>query len=268
MSEFAFEPYVILERGGPPPIEVPAVRRRTTWRLKRAILLVDRPDGLDHPLAAEGFEVYRTMSGDSGLDLLRDHPSIVMALVGLDLPSVDAPALIRNLRQARPGLWIAMLGGSQDRERAAAGFQAGAVDWFRRPSDPQETVARLVRTIPWALRVQEKSERGIRRQRVLPGRLGFAATLAFSALLGIALAAATRSWHETVDPWAERIERILATLEADRADRRFDRWSRQEQLNLMRERAAFLRAHQTGVLEEQRAADLLRAVPPPRYPTR
>lgn len=268
MPESAYEPFVILERGEAPPAQVPAVRRRTTRRGRRAILLVDRPDGLDHPLAAEGFEVYRTASPDSALDLLGAHPSIVMALVRLDLPGLDAAGLIRELREARPGLWIAMLGEASDRERAAAGFEAGAADWVPRSSDAQETVARIVRRIPWAVREREKAERGVRRRRLRPAWLGTSAMLAIGLLFGIGLAALTRSWQQSADPWTARIDRILAALEGNRADRDMDRWSRVEQLRLLRERETFLRGHQVDQLEQQRVSDLLRRLPPPQYPAR
>src|SRR5262245_41345685 len=117
MTEFAYEPFVILERGGTPATEARPSRRRTSFRgRKPAILLVDgEGTGLDLPLAAEGFEVYRTTGRESALEMLRAHPSIAMALVRVDLPGLDAVDLIRELRRIRPGLWIGLWGDPADR---------------------------------------------------------------------------------------------------------------------------------------------------------
>src|SRR6478736_1630698 len=109
MSDDAFEPFVIVERPA-----APSLRRWTALRgRKPALLLIDRgaPDGsgLDLPLAAEGFDVYRTTGHRSALDLLEAHPSVLMALVRADLPNLDAHALIRELRRVRPSLWIGVL---------------------------------------------------------------------------------------------------------------------------------------------------------------
>src|SRR5262245_59720496 len=99
MTEFAYEPFIILEQGGLPTTEAPPFLRRTTFRgHKPGLLLIDRDRvGLDLPLAAEGFEVYRTTDRDSALEMLRAHPSILMALVRMDLPGVDPVGLVRDL---------------------------------------------------------------------------------------------------------------------------------------------------------------------------
>ena len=93
MSDEAYEPFVIVDRS-----EAPAPRRWTVLRgRKPAVLLIDRGGsdgaGLDLPLAGEGFDVYRTTGRDSALDLLEAHPSVLMALVRMDLPDLDGARL-------------------------------------------------------------------------------------------------------------------------------------------------------------------------------
>lgn len=280
MPEPPVEPYVFIDRA---PAAVP--RRWTVLRgRKPALLLVDRDGaGLDHPLASEGFEVYRTTGRESALELLRSHPSMLMALVQADLPGLDLPMLIRDLRQTRPGLWVALLCDPADRTGAAAAYDAGAVDLFYRDADPFGTVVRLIRGVPRALRLREEADlrlelrrrRGAehrfrRLARRLPVQAGFVGLVLVSLGLGAAAASATRSWHEARDLWNARVERFMSALEAsrpptDRIERQLDRWSRSEQAGLQIQSERSFRQEQR---EEDRLQDLLRRLPGPRYSVR
>jgi len=271
MVDFAYEPFVILERGGTPATDVRSGRRRTSYRgRKPGILLVDREGaGLDLPLAAEGFEVYRTTARDSALELLRAHPSVLIALVRTDLTSLDPIDLIRELRRIRPGLWIGLWGNPADRDRAIEGYEAGATDLISSAGDPHETVDRLVRSLPWAIRLQEAAERGPRRRRRrFSPWIGRAAAVALSLSMGVGLAVGLREWQENRDAWSARMDRFLSSMEPVRpaSDRQFERWSRYEQLNLLREQDYALRSYYLEQLELQRARDAMMAVPPSRYP--
>jgi len=276
MSDNAYEPYVILERSAPS-----SPRRWTVLRgRKPAVLLIDRGGtdgaGLDHPLATEGFDVYRTTGRDSALDLLEAHPSVLMALVRMDLPSLDAATLLRDLRDIRPGLWMGMLCDPADKTSAAAGYASGAVDLFPPSIASSETIARLIRSVPWALRMRTEADRG-RRRRPVPwyrraARIGPVVTFALALVAGVAMAALTHSWHASRDQENARIERILNALEAarplpDRVDRQIDRWQRQEQLDLQRRSQESLGAYHQAQLEQERLRDLLRLAAP-RYPSR
>ena len=273
MVDFAYEPFVILERGGTPATDVRSGRRRTSYRgRKPGILLVDREGaGLDLPLAAEGFEVYRTTARDSALELLRAHPSVLIALVRTDLTSLDPIDLIRELRRIRPGLWIGLWGNPADRDRAIEGYEAGATDLISSAGDPHETVDRLVRSLPWAIRLQEAAERGPRRRRRrFSPWIGRAAAVALSLSMGVGLAVGLREWQENRDAWSARMDRFLSSMEPVRpaaSDRQFDRWSQYEQLNLLREQDYALRSYYLEQLDLQRARDAMMAVPPSRYPT-
>lgn len=276
MSEFAYEPFVILERGGTPATEARPTRRPTAFRgRKPAILIVDREgNGLDLPLAAEGFEVYRTTGRESAAELLRVHPSILMALVRMDLTSPDPVEVIRDLRGIRPGLWIGIWGHPAARELATQAYAAGGTDLLPSTADPQETAERLARSLPWATRLKEAAERKERRRsRRLSPAIRRAIGLTAALLLGIGLAAVVREWHDHRDAWTARLDRFLSAMEpvrsaSDRADRQFDRWSRFEQINLLREHDFALRSYYVEQLELQRARDAMWAAPRPQYPTR
>jgi len=213
------EPFVIIERAAPAP-----VRRWTALRgRKPAILLVDRDGaGLDHPLA-EGFDVYRTSGRESALEVLRSHPGVLMSLVRAGLPGVDAPALVRELQEARPGLWVGLVCDPEDRATAAAGYAAGAVDLFHPGANAVDTVERLIRGVPWALRRREAADRRVEQRRVRPPSPPFRrwarkAALPVGILLclgvGAGFAAATQAWHESRDAWNARLERFLSVMES------------------------------------------------------
>jgi hypothetical protein len=270
------EPFVIVER----PVTAPARRWTVLHGRKPAILLVDRDGaGLDHPLA-EGFDVYRTTGRDSALEVLRSHPGVLMSLVRAGLPGLDAPSLIRELQEARPGLWVGLVCDPGDRAGAAAAYAAGAVDLFHPGANPVDTVERLIRGVPWALRRREAAERRIERRlerRPSPPwrRWARRSALPLGILvclgLGAVLAAATQVWHESRDLWNARMERILTALEApgtERPERPFERWHRTEQINLQRESQRELQQFRREQLEEGRVQEILRYLPRPQYSVR
>ena len=95
--------------------------------------------------------------------------------------------------------------------------------------------------------------------------IGYASAL----LLGIGLAAVVREWHDHQDAWTSRLDRFLSAMEpvrSDPVDRQFNRWSRYEQLNLLREHDYSLRSYYVDQLELQRARDAMWTTPPPKYP--
>jgi hypothetical protein len=195
-----------------------------------------------------------------------------MALVRTDLTSPDPIQLIRDLREIRPGLWIGLWGHPADRDRIMEGYDAGATDLIPSTAEPHDTVDRLVRSLPWAMRLQEGAERhGRRRSRRLSPWVGRAAGVLLALGLGVGLAVVTREWQENRDAWSARLDRFLSSMEPVRtpsSDRQFERWSRYEQLNLMREHDYALRTYYVEQLDLQRAREAMQAIPPPRYSTR
>ena len=205
-----------------------------------------------------------------------------MSLVRAGLPGVDAPALIRELREQRPGLWVGLVCEPDDRATAAAGYAAGAVDLCHPAANPVETVERLIRGVPWALRRREAADLRIERRRVRAAspplrRWARKAVVPLGILvclgLGAGLAAATQEWQEARDAWNARWERFLTAMESPRQavrplDREVDRWQRIEQLNLQRLSQQELQEFRREQLDEGRVRDLLRNVPRPEYTVR
>jgi hypothetical protein len=87
--------------------------------------------------------------------------------------------------------------------------------------------------------------------------------------MGVGLAVITREWQMNREAWSARLDRFVSSMEPVRnpSDRQFERWSRYEQLNLLREHDYALRTYYVEQLELQRAREAMQALPPPRYST-
>jgi CheY-like chemotaxis protein len=244
-----------------------------------SVLLVDADDSpeprLDQPLADLGFRVFRTSNGQAALNLLGDHPSLLLAVVRMDIPHLDPSSLVRKLCQARPGLWVGMLADDFSRATAAEGYQAGAVDLLPLSVGPWETALRLARCIPWAARMRDRAQRHeerLRRNeaRPLPRRLferwskklGPVLPVVLGAGVGALFAGLLTLWQDFQDGYEARFERLVRAIEsaapgASLQTREFDRWSRIQELNRDREyrRASLLLERDR--LEEERLKDIL-----------
>lgn len=270
-TEVAREPFVIVES---PQRRLPAF----PGGRRPGILLVDAdaaPDsGLSPLLFDAGFDVYQTARQESARDLIQGRSSILMALVRLDQPSLESGALIRDLVALRPGLWIGMLGDWPDRLRAEEGYAAGADDLIPTSASLKATTDRLAMSVTGALRKRQRAERREGRERRFPllRRRWRKLTMAVAAGLGlgILLAILTQAWQDFRFREETRLERLLGQLEAtegrrDAEDRRFDRWSRSEALDLqkrMHDEAVF---HHREQREESRFDRLFRTFVP-QYP--
>jgi len=270
-TEVAHEPFVIVET---PERRVPA----SPEGRRPGILIVDAAAsphrGLSPLLFEAGFDVYQTARGESARDLIQGRSSILMALVRLDQPSLESGALIRDLVGVRPGLWIGMIGDWPDRLRAEEGYRAGADDLIPTSAPLTATAARLAQSVTGALRKRERIERREVRERRFPllRRRWRKLTVAMVGGMGVGilLGVLTQAWMDFRFREETRLDRLLGQLEEtggrrDVEDRRFDRWSRSEALDLQR------RMHDEAVFqyreqrEESRFDRLFRTFVP-QYP--
>jgi DNA-binding response OmpR family regulator len=265
------EPFVIIESPERRAPAVPDGRRPE-------ILLVDADaapgSGLSPLLFEAGFDVFRTARRESALELIQGRSSILMALVRLDQPSLESGALIRDLIGIRPGLWIGMLGDWPDRLRAEEGYRAGADDLIPTSAPVKATADRLALSVTGALRKRERVERHAGRARRFPLLRRQWRKLTMSVAggvgLGILLAILTQAWQDFRSREELRLDRLLAPLEAtdgrrETEDRRFDRWSRSEALDLQRRMHDEAVLHHREQREESRFDRLFRAFVP-QYP--
>jgi hypothetical protein len=261
-SRSDFEPYVIVEAA---PVGAGPVRRSLPEGRRPEVLLVDpgeRPEEDAGPALFEvGFDVFRTADPSSARDLVDGRSSILMALVRLGPKSADA---IRDLRSARPGLWIGMLGegGAEARE----GYREGADDLL--PPDPGDAALRLADRVPLALRKRDRSGRHRRHRAWASPRAAAVATAAVALAFGVLAAVLADAWIKTAERWDLRLARFEQLLESsaardNAASRAPERWLRSEALDLDRRRLEEEVLFHREQMREAKLGDVFRAAAPP-----
>ena len=93
-------------------------------------------------LAAEGFTVYKTASGEEGVDLgmLYDYDVI---LLDLNLPDLHGYDVLKQLRVGKVQTPVLVLSGISEMETKVRSFGFGADDYVTKPFDRAELIARI-----------------------------------------------------------------------------------------------------------------------------
>lgn len=235
-------------------------------RLEARILVVE-----DHPqvralletyLRQAGAEVVVAEDGVQALSRLKGAPTTPdMAIVDMHVPGPSGEDLIREIRRAVPGLFIAMMTGEADSREVLAGYRVGASGLLRKPIDREDLIAFVKTHLPRAregLRAAEEARRraaeplhrrlvrrarsylaaprGSRRHRRMVGA-GVALTLVVLGLIGGRLmesgVRAAREYQQKVDQVLEVAAREagLEVSEA-RSFQAFQRWYQGQQVRL------------------------------------
>ncbi|MCF8471181.1 MAG: response regulator transcription factor [Sphingomonadaceae bacterium] len=111
----------------------------------RVLLIEDEPTtakAIELMLAAEGFTVYKTASGEEGVDLgmLYDYDVI---LLDLNLPDLHGYDVLKQLRVGKVQTPVLVLSGISEMETKARSFGFGADDYVTKPFDRAELIARI-----------------------------------------------------------------------------------------------------------------------------
>jgi DNA-binding NtrC family response regulator len=111
-----------------------------------ALLLVD-----DEPAALSAlkrvfrqapYEVHTAGSGAAALQILERAP-VDAALVDLLMPRMDGMALLTHLRARFPAVQVVILTGHGGVQEAVQAVKLGAVDFFQKPYEPENLLARI-----------------------------------------------------------------------------------------------------------------------------
>lgn len=110
------------------------------------ILLVE-----DDPVLGKGLKVALELDGHSvqwvdtlaGARAQGGIESLELVLLDLNLPDGSGLSFAQECRDNRPGLAVLMLTASGDEESVVAGFEAGAIDYVRKPFGNKELKARI-----------------------------------------------------------------------------------------------------------------------------
>ncbi|HZF04908.1 MAG TPA: response regulator [Patescibacteria group bacterium] len=118
-------------------------------RLGRVLVVDDDPDTVDlltTILSDVGYEVIAAFTGGDGLMMLEvESPDVI--LLDLQMPGLHGMDVLRRLRMARPEIPVIIVSGQGDAELARATLRRGAVDYIRKPMNPEH----LVRAVAAAL---------------------------------------------------------------------------------------------------------------------
>jgi DNA-binding NarL/FixJ family response regulator len=112
-----------------------------------SILIVDDDDGfralVATSLAEAGYETLEAPDGRAGLVLAREH-ALALALLDINLPLLNGYELYWRIRSEQPNLAIAFMSGERiESFDRVAGLLLGADDYFVKPTDPAELLARV-----------------------------------------------------------------------------------------------------------------------------
>lgn len=91
-------------------------------------------------LSREGYEVLAARDGKSGIELMREHPDLV--ILDVILPGLDGLSVCKKLRDIS-AVPILMLSARSDTIDRVAGLEVGADDYLPKPFHPKELIARV-----------------------------------------------------------------------------------------------------------------------------
>ena len=96
-------------------------------------------------LREQGYEVHEAAHGQEGLDRLRDHPDIVLALVNWNMPVMDGLEFIQAVRRepAWNSLRLVMVTTETESEQVQRAMTAGANEYVMKPFTAEVLIAKL-----------------------------------------------------------------------------------------------------------------------------
>ncbi len=110
---------------------------------KRQVLVIsDDPDPVARILSQEGYRVYRAFRGEEGLELMYCHCPDLLILEAI-APELDGWEICRLIREVSDVPVIMLTGKAKTEEDIVRGLESGADDYFFKPFQPQELVARV-----------------------------------------------------------------------------------------------------------------------------
>lgn len=111
----------------------------------RLLLIEDDPTtlkSLEMMLKAEGFNVFSTMHGEEGLDLVKVY-DYDLVILDLALPDVDGSDVLKHMRRSKIETPVLILTGNDEIETKLRNFGLGADDYLIKPFQREELIARV-----------------------------------------------------------------------------------------------------------------------------
>ncbi|WP_315701111.1 MULTISPECIES: response regulator transcription factor [unclassified Bradyrhizobium] len=110
-------------------------------------------------LSTQGYEILEAPNGRSALELLAQHPALI--ILDLGLPDIDGHELLRTIRSRNDSVPIVVLSSRGDEAGKVQALDLGADDYVTKPFGMDELLARLRAALRHQLQV--KGERPVFR---------------------------------------------------------------------------------------------------------
>ena len=97
---------------------------------------------LDRFFAENGFTTHHTTSGQTALQLCKEHP-ISVALCDFRLPDIDGMELLKKIRTGYPNTQVIIITGYSDVRIAVRAIKFGAFDYVTKPLVPEDILDKV-----------------------------------------------------------------------------------------------------------------------------
>ena len=111
--------------------------------------------GLSRKEYLRGYEFTFARDGLMGLQMIKDHPDIDLALIDINMPEMDGLTLLENIKQINPLMRSVILSAYGDMENIRSAMNKGAFDFLNKPIDMDDLGITIMKTIDEVKRIKE-----------------------------------------------------------------------------------------------------------------
>ncbi|MBC7286435.1 MAG: response regulator [Armatimonadetes bacterium] len=136
------------------------------------VLVVDDEAGIrrgcERVLKSAGYEVFLGETGEQGLEIVREHSDIAVALVDLKMPGIGGIEFIRRVKELSPDIVCVVITAYATIEAAVEATRHGALSFLTKPFTPENLLQAVERAVEQVrLQRQRKLFEEERRRRLL-----------------------------------------------------------------------------------------------------
>jgi len=114
--------------------------------MKIRVLIVDDEEefvqSLSERLTIRDFDVTTSLSGEDALKKLKGY-NFDLVILDVAMPGMDGVEVLREIKRIKPLTEVIMLTGHATVEAAIEGMKLGALDFFMKPCEIEELVAKI-----------------------------------------------------------------------------------------------------------------------------
>jgi len=138
---------------------------------KASVLVVDDEPGIrkgcQRVIEASGCQVLLAETAEEGLEQLRTHPDVALALVDLKMPGIGGLEFLTRAAEIAPELVCVVITAYATIETAIEATKRGAHDFLTKPFTPDELLHVVNRALEHAQLIRERNRLQAERQRRL-----------------------------------------------------------------------------------------------------